>query len=46
MRIGVFVGASAADLMTLDELVNRIRQAEADGFDSSRTKGRDKGLSS
>ena len=34
MRIGVFVGASAADLMTLDELVNRIRQAEADGFDS------------
>ena len=34
MHIGVFVGASAADLMTLDELVNRIRQAEADGFDS------------
>ena len=26
MRIGVFVGASAADLTTLDELVNRIRR--------------------
>ena len=34
MRIGVFVGASAADLMTLDELIGRIKQAEADGFDS------------
>ena len=34
MRIGVFVGASAADLMGLDELIARIRQAEADGFDS------------
>ncbi len=34
MRIGVFVGASTADLMTLDELVGRIKQAEADGFDS------------
>ena len=34
MRIGVFVGASAADLMSLDELVGRIVQAEADGFDS------------
>lgn len=34
MRIGVFVGASAADLMGLDELLGRIRQAEADGFDS------------
>ena len=29
MRIGVFVGASAADLMTLDELIARIKQAEA-----------------
>ncbi len=34
MRIGVFVGASAADLMTLDGLLARIKQAEADGFDS------------
>ena len=34
MRIGVFVGASAADLMSLDELIARIQQAEADGFDS------------
>ena len=34
MRIGVFVGAAAADLMGLDELINRIKQAEADGFDS------------
>ena len=34
MRIGVFVGASTADLMGLDELVDRIKQAEADGFDS------------
>ena len=34
MRIGIFVGAAAADLMSLDELINRIRQAEADGFDS------------
>ena len=34
MRIGVFVGASAADLITLDELIVRIKQAEADGFDS------------
>ena len=34
MRIGVFVGASTADLMGLDELVGRIRQAEEDGFDS------------
>ena len=34
MRIGVFVGASTADLMSLDELVGRIKQAEADGFDS------------
>ena len=34
MRIGVFVGASAADLMSLDELIGRIKQAEADGFDS------------
>ena len=34
MRIGVFVGASVADLMGLDELLARIRQAEADGFDS------------
>ena len=34
MRIGIFVGASAADLMGLDELLARIRQAEADGFDS------------
>ena len=34
MRIGVFVGASVADLMTLDGLLTRIRQAEEDGFDS------------
>ena len=34
MRIGVFVGASTADLMSLDELIGRIKQAEADGFDS------------
>ena len=34
MRIGVFVGASTADLMGLDELIGRIRQAEEDGFDS------------
>lgn len=34
MRIGVFVGASAADLTGLDALINRIKQAEADGFDS------------
>ena len=34
MRIGVFVGASTADLMGLDELIGRIKQAEADGFDS------------
>ena len=34
MRIGVFVGASVADLMTLDGLLARIRQAEEDGFDS------------
>lgn len=34
MRIGVFVGASVADLMTLDGLLARIRQAEDDGFDS------------
>jgi F420-dependent oxidoreductase-like protein len=34
MRIGVFVGASVADLMTLDALIERIKQAEADGFDS------------
>ena len=34
MRIGVFVGASAADLMTLEGLLARIKQAEADGFDS------------
>ncbi len=34
MRIGVFVGASTADLVGLDELIGRIRQAEADGFDS------------
>ena len=34
MRIGIFVGASAADLMGLDELISRIKQAEADGFDS------------
>ena len=34
MRIGVFVGASTADLMSLDELMGRIKQAEADGFDS------------
>ena len=34
MRIGVFVGASASDLMGLDELIGRIKQAEEDGFDS------------
>ena len=34
MRIGIFVGASTADLMSLDELICRIKQAEADGFDS------------
>ncbi len=34
MRIGVFVGASVADLMGLDELIDRIKQAETDGFDS------------
>ena len=34
MRIGVFVGASAADLMSLDALIARIKQAEDDGFDS------------
>ena len=34
MRIGVFVGASVADLMTLDSLLARIKQAEDDGFDS------------
>ena len=34
MRIGVFVGASVADLMTLDDLLARIKQAEDDGFDS------------
>ncbi len=34
MRIGIFVGASAADLMSLDEILARIKQAEADGFDS------------
>ena len=34
MRIGVFVGASTADLMSLDELIGRIKQAEDDGFDS------------
>ena len=34
MRIGVFVGASTADLMSLDDLIGRIKQAEADGFDS------------
>ena len=34
MRIGVFVGASTADLMGLDELIGRIKQAEEDGFDS------------
>ena len=34
MRIGVFVGASVADLMTLDGMLARIRQAEEDGFDS------------
>ncbi len=34
MRIGVFVGASVADLMTLDGLLARIKQAEEDGFDS------------
>ncbi len=34
MRIGVFVGASTADLISLDELIGRIKQAEADGFDS------------
>ena len=34
MRIGVFVGASAADLISLDDLIARIKQAEADGFDS------------
>ena len=34
MRIGVFVGASVADLMPLDDLLARIRQAEDDGFDS------------
>ena len=34
MRIGVFVGASTADLMSLDELIGRIKQAEEDGFDS------------
>lgn len=34
MRIGVFVGASVADLMTLEDLLARIKQAEDDGFDS------------
>ena len=34
MRIGVFVGASTADLLSLDELIGRIKRAEADGFDS------------
>ncbi len=34
MRIGVFVGASVADLMTLDGLLACIKQAEDDGFDS------------
>ncbi len=34
MRIGVFVGASVADMMTLDGLLARIKQAEDDGFDS------------
>ena len=34
MRIGVFVGASTADLMSLDDLIGRIKQAEDDGFDS------------
>jgi F420-dependent oxidoreductase-like protein len=34
MRIGVFVGASVADLMTLEGLLARIKQAEDDGFDS------------
>ncbi len=34
MRIGVFVGASVADLMTLEGLLARIKQAEYDGFDS------------
>ena len=34
MRIGIFVGASAADLISLDDLIARIKQAEADGFDS------------
>ena len=34
MRIGVFVGASAADLMELAPLVARVRQAEDDGLDS------------
>ena len=34
MRIGVFVGASTADLIGLDALIGRIKQAEEDGFDS------------
>ena len=34
MRIGVFVGASVADMMTLEGLLARIKQAEDDGFDS------------
>ena len=34
MRIGVFVGASVADMMTLEDLLARIKQAEDDGFDS------------
>ena len=34
MRIGVFVGASTADLIGLDELIGRIKQAEEDGFES------------
>ncbi len=34
MRIGVFVGAATADLMSLDDLIGRIKQAEDDGFDS------------
>ncbi len=34
MKIGLFVGASAADKIKLDEIVAQGVQAEADGFDS------------
>ena len=34
MRVEVFVGASTADLMGLDELIGRVKPAEADGLDS------------